>query len=40
MEVYINDIAAFLPNEAVNNDEIEEVLGKIHVQLWNVAARD
>lgn len=30
MEVYINDIAAFLPNEAVNNDEIEEVLGKIH----------
>ncbi|MGV8058065.1 MAG: beta-ketoacyl-ACP synthase III [Smithellaceae bacterium] len=30
MEVYINDIAAFLPNEAVTNDEIEEVLGKIH----------
>jgi 3-oxoacyl-[acyl-carrier-protein] synthase III len=30
MEVYINDIAAFLPNEAVANDEIEEVLGKIH----------
>ncbi|MEN6620351.1 MAG: beta-ketoacyl-ACP synthase III, partial [Smithella sp.] len=30
MEVYINDIAAFLPNEAVNNDEIEEVLGRVH----------
>lgn len=30
MEVYINDIATFLPNEAVNNDEIEEVLGRIH----------
>lgn len=30
MEVYINDIAAFLPNEAVANDEIEDVLGKIH----------
>lgn len=30
MEVYINDIAAFLPNEPVNNDEIEDVLGKIH----------
>ncbi len=30
MEVYINDIAAFLPNEAVNNEEIEEVLGKVH----------
>jgi 3-oxoacyl-[acyl-carrier-protein] synthase-3 len=30
MEVYINDIAAFLPNEPVNNDEIEQVLGKIH----------
>ncbi len=30
MEVYINDIAAFLPNEPVSNDEIEQVLGKIH----------
>ena len=30
MEVYINDIAAFLPNEPVTNDEIEQVLGKIH----------
>lgn len=30
MEVYINDIAAFLPNEPVNNDAIEDVLGKIH----------
>jgi 3-oxoacyl-[acyl-carrier-protein] synthase-3 len=28
--VYINDIAAFLPNEPVGNEEIEDVLGKIH----------
>ncbi|MBN1364412.1 MAG: beta-ketoacyl-ACP synthase III [Syntrophaceae bacterium] len=30
MEVYINDIAAFLPNEPVTNDEIEKVLGAVH----------
>ena len=30
MEVYINDIAAFLPNEPVSNDDIEQVLGKVH----------
>ena len=30
MPVYINDIAAFLPNEPVGNEEIEDVLGKIH----------
>jgi 3-oxoacyl-[acyl-carrier-protein] synthase III len=30
MEVYINDIAAFLPNEPVTNDEIENVLGTVH----------
>ena len=30
MPVYINDIAAFLPNEPVDNEEIEDVLGKIH----------
>lgn len=30
MEVFINDIAAFLPNDPVTNDEIEVVLGKIH----------
>ncbi len=30
MDVYINDVAAFLPNDPVANDEIEEVLGKIH----------
>ena len=30
MEVYINDIAAFLPNEPVNNNEIETVLGAVH----------
>lgn len=30
MDVFINDIAAFLPNEPVNNDEIEEVLGRIN----------
>ncbi|OQX57338.1 MAG: hypothetical protein B5M52_07690 [Helicobacteraceae bacterium 4484_230] len=27
--VYINDIAAFLPNEPVNNNEIESVLGQV-----------
>ncbi len=27
--VYINDIRAFLPNEAVNNSEIESVLGQV-----------
>jgi 3-oxoacyl-[acyl-carrier-protein] synthase III len=30
MEVYINDIAAFLPNDPVTNDEIETVLGAVH----------
>jgi 3-oxoacyl-[acyl-carrier-protein] synthase-3 len=29
MDVFINDIAAFLPNKPVTNDEIENVLGKI-----------
>jgi 3-oxoacyl-[acyl-carrier-protein] synthase III len=29
MDVYINDIAAFLPNEPVTNDEIETVLGAV-----------
>jgi 3-oxoacyl-[acyl-carrier-protein] synthase-3 len=28
-EVYINKIAKFLPNEAINNEEMETVLGKI-----------
>ena len=28
-EVYINDIQAFLPNEAVDNSEIESVLGQV-----------
>ncbi len=30
MEVYINDIAAFLPNDPVTNDDIETVLGAVH----------
>lgn len=30
MDVYINDIAAFLPNEPVTNDEMEQVLGAVH----------
>ena len=30
MEVYINDIAAYLPNDPVGNEDIEDVLGKIH----------
>lgn len=29
MTVYINDISAFLPNEPVNNDDMESVLGTI-----------
>ncbi len=28
-QVYINDIQAFLPNEAVDNSEIEDVLGQV-----------
>jgi len=39
MEVYINDIAAFLPNDPVTNDEIEEVLGKIHDVRSRVKSR-
>jgi 3-oxoacyl-[acyl-carrier-protein] synthase-3 len=30
MEVYINDVAAYLPNGAVDNDRIEEIVGRIH----------
>ncbi|MDY6791513.1 MAG: beta-ketoacyl-ACP synthase III [Thermodesulfobacteriota bacterium] len=30
MNVYINDITAFLPHSPVNNDEIEDVLGRIN----------
>lgn len=30
MSVYINDMASFMPNKAVTNDEIEDVLGKIN----------
>lgn len=30
MAVFINDVAAFLPNAAVDNDRIEEVIGIIH----------
>ncbi|MDP2644727.1 MAG: beta-ketoacyl-ACP synthase III [Desulfobacterales bacterium] len=30
MDVFINDIAAFLPNEPVTNEQIEDVLGKIN----------
>lgn len=30
MNVYINDLASFLPNEPVGNDRIEDVLGKIN----------
>ncbi len=39
MDVYINDIAAFLPNEPVTNEEIEEVLGKIHDVRSRVKSR-
>ena len=30
MDVYITDIAAFLPNDPVDNRQIEQVLGKVH----------
>lgn len=30
MDVFINDISSFLPNQPVTNDEIEQVLGKIN----------
>lgn len=30
MEAYITDIAAFLPNEPVDNENIEKVLGMVH----------
>jgi 3-oxoacyl-[acyl-carrier-protein] synthase-3 len=39
MEVFINDIAAFLPNDPVTNEEIEEVLGKIHDVRSRVKSR-
>ncbi len=29
MNVYINDMTAFLPNAPVSNDAIEDVLGRI-----------
>lgn len=30
MDVFINDVSAFLPNEPVTNDAIEDVLGKVN----------
>ncbi|MEN6318040.1 MAG: beta-ketoacyl-ACP synthase III [Syntrophaceae bacterium] len=30
MSVYINDVSAFLPNEPIDNDQIENVIGRIH----------
>ena len=30
MEVYINDVAAYLPNDPVDNDHIEAIVGRIH----------
>ena len=30
MDVYINDVSAFLPNDPVGNDAIEDVLGRVH----------
>lgn len=35
MDIYINDIASFLPNAPVENDHIEDVLGRID----NIASR-
>ena len=39
MDVYINDIAAFLPNDPVTSEDIEEVLGKIHDVRSRVKSR-
>ncbi|MHB8771064.1 MAG: beta-ketoacyl-ACP synthase III [Syntrophales bacterium] len=30
MEVYINDVAAYLPNDPVDNERIEEIVGRVH----------
>lgn len=30
MTVFINDVSAFLPNEPIDNDQIENVIGRIH----------
>lgn len=30
MTVYINDVSAFLPNEPVGNDQMEDIIGRIH----------
>ena len=30
MTVYMNDISAFLPNDPVDNDHIQDIIGKIH----------
>ena len=30
MTVYINDVSAFLPNEPINNDTIQDIIGRIH----------
>lgn len=30
MTVYINDISAFLPNDPVDNDHIQDIIGRIH----------
>ena len=35
MDVFINDVSAFLPNEPVDNENIENVLGKIN----NISSR-
>ncbi len=35
MDIYINDLASFLPNEPIDNDHIEDVLGRID----NIASR-
>jgi 3-oxoacyl-[acyl-carrier-protein] synthase-3 len=35
MDIYINDIASFLPNAPIENDHIEDVLGRVD----NIASR-
>jgi 3-oxoacyl-[acyl-carrier-protein] synthase III len=39
MNVYIRDTAAFLPNQPVTNEEMEEILGKVHGMASRVRKR-
>ncbi|WP_242724482.1 hypothetical protein [Microcoleus vaginatus] len=36
---YINRMGKFLPGEPINNDEMEEYLGKVASRPWRVRQR-